>query len=144
VTRTSVAGESRRGLLVPRFRPAAAYRLEGQPLLARHLEPIRVVDADVGPIKSDAHDTEVGQSMRSKIWAPGEGRLLPETLRPGMNVIDVGLEPRQPGQHQRPGEKGGEQTGPNPTDRASVAPSTTSSSTRMARPRHPPPGRQCP
>jgi transposase len=27
------------------------------------------------------------------------------------------LEPRQSGQHQRPGQKGGEQTGPNPTDR---------------------------
>jgi len=27
------------------------------------------------------------------------------------------LEPGEPGQHQRPGEKGGDQTGPNPTDR---------------------------
>jgi transposase len=26
-------------------------------------------------------------------------------------------EPRQPGQHERPGEKGGDETGPNPTDR---------------------------
>jgi transposase len=30
------------------------------------------------------------------------------------------LEPREPGQHQCAGEKGGEQTGPNPTDRGKL------------------------
>ncbi len=33
--------------------------------------------------------------------------------RPGRRRLESG----EPGQHQRPGEKGGEQTGPNPTDR---------------------------
>jgi len=81
----------RRGMLVPEFRPAAAYLVEGPPRLARHLKMIRVVDADVGAILTDARDTEVGQSIRSaKTWAPGEGRFLRETLRPGMRVIDIG------------------------------------------------------
>lgn len=78
-------------MLAPGFRPAAAYLLQGQPRLARHIEMIRVDDADIGAILTDARDTEVGQSIRSaKTWAPGEGRFLRETLRPGMNVIDVG------------------------------------------------------
>ena len=46
--------------------------------------------ADVGLIPTEAHDTEVGKSIRSeKTRALVDGRFLRETLRPGMSVVDV-------------------------------------------------------
>ena len=78
-----------KGMLVAVFRSGAVDRVEDQPCLARHPYLICTDDADAGLILTEAHDTEVGQSMRSaKALAPGEGRFLRETLRPGMSVVD--------------------------------------------------------
>ena len=77
-------------MLVAVLRPGAVDRLEDQPCLARHPYLICGDDADGGLILTEAHDTEVGQSIWStKALAPGEGRFLRETLRPGMSVVDV-------------------------------------------------------
>ena len=52
----------------------------------------------------------------------GRGRRVrpgpPGGARPARRTRAAGLVPGQPRQRQRPGEKGGELTGPNPTDRA--------------------------
>ena len=76
-------------MLVAVFRPGAVDRVKGQPCLARHPYLICGDDADGGLIMTEAHDTEVGQSIRSATaLAPGEGRFLRETLIPGLSVVD--------------------------------------------------------
>jgi hypothetical protein len=83
-------GKAALGMLVAPLRPAAVDRVEGQPCLARHLYLICGDDADGGLILTEAHDSEVEQSIRSaKTRASDKGRFLRETLRPGMSVGDV-------------------------------------------------------
>jgi hypothetical protein len=52
-------------MLASVLRPGAVDSVEGQPCLARHLYLICVDAADGGLILTEAHDTEVGQSIRS-------------------------------------------------------------------------------
>lgn len=79
-------------MLVALLRPAAVDRVEGQPCLARHLYLICGDDADGGLILTEAHDSEVGQSIRSaKALAPGGGCFLRETLRSGMSAVDANM-----------------------------------------------------
>jgi hypothetical protein len=69
-------GRAALGMLVAVLRPGAVDRVEGQPCLARHLCLICGDDADGGLIVTEAHATEVGQSIRSaKAFA--RGRALP-------------------------------------------------------------------
>ena len=78
-------------LLRPSFSPAAHHLLTEESVLIEADDLTCVSDSDVGPILTHANDDEIGRWIRTaRTWAPGEGRFMRNTLRSGMNVIDVG------------------------------------------------------
>ena len=83
--------ESSRSLLRSSFSPAARYLVAGESSATNGRNLIVVATSDVGPIQTFAEDNQIGRWLRvARTWAPGEGRFMRNTLRPAMNVIDIG------------------------------------------------------
>ena len=83
--------ESRRPLLLPSFLPAARYLMTGESSVAHGYRLVCVLESDVGPMQTYADDYGLGRWLRvARTWAPGKGRLMRNSLRHGMNVIEIG------------------------------------------------------